>query len=826
MRCAAMAHSGVATARRAVATFLAAFLLAAALLAAGGGDLSAQSTASPEDQIANWDATAARAERVLQLEQKPRLEALERLRVELIDQRAKAQELQSSLQASLEPLKSQLDALGPAPEDGRPEAEEIAERREALLQQISRLEVWLKEVGLALTRAASLQDQLARRQRTQFTKVLFSRGIGPLDAAAWTVFSYEAPQLFTAASAYLRDTAKAYRPASEHAPITIAFALLAILALVSWRGLRSVIGMLAESAAGASAYSSRIVFTTLEFALRAGPVPLLAFIFALVVQEAAQPSEAETLLLKRVVETIALLTAIWTLSHLAFCAEPETRRAIVMDPPGGQRVALAITAFAAVVAFDRLALDLLEIADASLATLSISNAFVATLAAASLLLLSSEVRIAAIQEPEPEQPSLIDFDDDDDAQPDFDLTAGAVLALRLLLIVAAFALFGAAVAGYYSLSRFILNGAAMSGLIVGGSALIYNAATRLLAPSPALSAAEGGGPAPLASRDPAPLRFLILFSLFIVAAPILSLVWGASKSDLASLIALLFGGVRVGGAVFSIGDALSALAVLVLGVWATRLVQRLLRKTILPGAGVAAGPRTAVTAGAGYLGFIFTFLLALSAAGLDLSNLAIIAGALSVGIGFGLQNVVNNFVSGLILLIERPIQAGDWIEVGGYSGYVRRINVRSTEIMTFDRASVIVPNSELISASVVNWTHKSLVGRAIVGVGVGYDSDTDQVRSILLEAALAHPMVLNRPEPFIYFKDFGASSLDFEVRCYLRDINAKLSVESELRYAILRRLREANIEIPFPQRVLHLEKPPEERLSSPVVAPAAARAGE
>ena len=162
----------------------------------------------------------------------------------------------------------------------------------------------------------------------------------------------------------------------------------------------------------------------------------------------------------------------------------------------------------------------------------------------------------------------------------------------------------------------------------------------------------------------------------------------------------------------------------------------------------------------------------------------------------------------MILLIERPFQPGDWIEVGGFSGNAKRINVRSTEILTFDRSSVFVPISELIAASVVNWAHRSLVGRAIVKIGVGYDNDPDQVARILTETAAAHENVFKIPAPWVVFADFGASSLDFELRCYLRDITGKLGVESDLRFALLKRLREEGVEILFPQRVVELKRPP------------------
>ncbi|MEO1748852.1 MAG: mechanosensitive ion channel domain-containing protein, partial [Pseudomonadota bacterium] len=199
-------------------------------------------------------------------------------------------------------------------------------------------------------------------------------------------------------------------------------------------------------------------------------------------------------------------------------------------------------------------------------------------------------------------------------------------------------------------------------------------------------------------------------------------------------------------------------------------------------------------------------LFAVSAAGIDLTQLAFVAGALSLGIGFGLQNIVNNFVSGLILLAERPFKAGDIIEAGGFTGTVNKVNVRATEITTFDRKTLILPNSELINGTVTNWIHKSTLGRIQVPVGVSYDSDAKQVHDILLEIANDHPRVLSNPEPFVSFDNFGDSSLDFVLYAYLADIGFGLTVRTELRMAILERFRAANIEIPFPQRDINIRQ--------------------
>ena len=202
----------------------------------------------------------------------------------------------------------------------------------------------------------------------------------------------------------------------------------------------------------------------------------------------------------------------------------------------------------------------------------------------------------------------------------------------------------------------------------------------------------------------------------------------------------------------------------------------------------------------------------LSAAGFDFGNVAIIAGALSVGIGFGLQNIVNNFVSGLILLFERPIRKGDWIEVGGTEGVVKDIQIRSTVIQTFDRSDVIVPNSELISGQVTNWVLSSQSGRAVIPVGVAYGTDTEKVRTILMAIAEENTDVVkagSMPKPIVLFRAFGDSSLDFELRVFLHNVDNRLSIISDINFAIDKAFREEDIEIPFPQRDLHVKSLPE-----------------
>jgi small-conductance mechanosensitive channel len=236
------------------------------------------------------------------------------------------------------------------------------------------------------------------------------------------------------------------------------------------------------------------------------------------------------------------------------------------------------------------------------------------------------------------------------------------------------------------------------------------------------------------------------------------------------------------------------------------------RNEVLPGwirkSSIERGAQEAIVTLTGYVGMIIAALIGLSLAGFSFTNLAIIAGALSVGIGFGLQNIVNNFISGIILLFERPIRTGDWIIVGNTEGYVRKISIRSTQIETFDRADVIVPNSELISNQVTNWMLHDPWGRVIVPVGVAYGSDVEKVREVLLKVAMEHPLVitdgLRVSPPRVLFRSFGDNSLNFELRCFIRNVDQRLATLSELNFAIEKALREANIQIPFPQRDLHL----------------------
>jgi len=197
-------------------------------------------------------------------------------------------------------------------------------------------------------------------------------------------------------------------------------------------------------------------------------------------------------------------------------------------------------------------------------------------------------------------------------------------------------------------------------------------------------------------------------------------------------------------------------------------------------------------------------LVALGVLGVELRNFAIIAGALGIGIGFGLQNVVSNFASGLILLFERPVRVGDTVIVADEWGTITKIGLRSTIMTTLDQSEMIVPNTDLVSEKVVNWTLSNPTARVIMDVGVAYGTDIASVLGILREAGMAHETTLADPPPEALFMGFGDSSLDFQLRVWVKEIQSRLQVRSTILIEIERRFRESGIEIPFPQRDLHV----------------------
>ncbi|OIP75031.1 MAG: hypothetical protein AUK48_08535 [Oscillatoriales cyanobacterium CG2_30_44_21] len=250
---------------------------------------------------------------------------------------------------------------------------------------------------------------------------------------------------------------------------------------------------------------------------------------------------------------------------------------------------------------------------------------------------------------------------------------------------------------------------------------------------------------------------------------------------------------------------LSVLVALIFGlILLVKAIIGIFKVRVLSLAGLNRGAQEAIAVIVQYALIFIGTLVLLQIWGLDLSSLTILASALSIGLGIGLQNIAKNFGSGLILVFERPIQVGDFIEVGDLNGTVERIGARSTEIRTLDRVSIIVPNSRFLDSEVINWSHGNPISRLHLPLGVAYGSDPKQVRTVLVEAAGNHPKVLPSPSPSLLFKGFGDSSIDFELLVWTAEPDMQFLLKSDLYFLMYEVLNQHQIEIPFPQRDLHL----------------------
>jgi len=261
---------------------------------------------------------------------------------------------------------------------------------------------------------------------------------------------------------------------------------------------------------------------------------------------------------------------------------------------------------------------------------------------------------------------------------------------------------------------------------------------------------------------------------------------------------------QIGSVDISLGDIIAFILTIYLSILISRFIRFVLNEDVFSRMHLPRGVPGAISMLANYMIIGLGFLIAVTAAGFDLSRLVIILSALGVGIGFGLQNTVNNFFSGLILIFERPIQVGDVVELNSLLGTVKRIGIRSSTIRTYDGSEVIVPNANLISNEVINWTLSDKLRRIQINVGTTYSSDPAKVLEILRTTVEDHPDILQSPEPIFLFEEFGESSLNFNLRFWTASPDTWLQLRSEISVKIYHALKKNGIEIPFPQRDLHL----------------------
>ncbi|ERJ18163.1 Putative alpha helix protein [Salinisphaera shabanensis E1L3A] len=310
------------------------------------------------------------------------------------------------------------------------------------------------------------------------------------------------------------------------------------------------------------------------------------------------------------------------------------------------------------------------------------------------------------------------------------------------------------------------------------------------------------------------LAALLHLAIWLAVPLLLLRIWGLSRTSFDMLRHLAWTGFNLGQVQIVPAQLIMGALLLVLLATIIRWLTGRMENQWLARTPMETHTREAVATITGYVLFVIATLVVLSYVGLDLTKLAFIAGALSVGIGFGLQTIVNNFVSGLILLFEQPVRRGNYITVGETEGFVRRIRIRATEIETLQRTTVVVPNSELLTLHLKNWNLRDRYGRIGCPVGVAYGSDVRLVEKLLLQVASDNTDVISDgrvgvPKPVALFRGFGDSTLDFELRCFIRDVTRRFFVVSDLNFAIDEAFRDHDVTIAFPQLdVWHRSVPP------------------
>ncbi len=754
---------------------------------------AAEAAGALSAETQDWVALAQRAVAALEAGRASN-RAFEALREELAAARERFAVAQTANGGRLRTLDRQIAALGPPPETGE-EAAEIAALRSDLQARRAALQAPVAAAAEDFAEADGLIAEIDTLLRQRQTERFFERSDSPLAPAAWpaAVSSVLAALRTMQGEVELALASPSRRDrATDALPATLAW--LALAAVLVLRGRRWAARL--ERRLRARSLRGRGVWSLL---VSLGRV-LLPFIGLVALTQALLSTGLLGRRLTGLAEALPwiglnAIIAHWLASRFRAPPDSAIPGPLGLDPAAEQRLSRAFlyTGYAvAIYAFADVFLDVDGIEGIPKAVILFP--FGVALAAGVFRM----GRLLVRHRPEPAEAR----------QPQSFRSTVMALIGRLLIAVSVVGT-GLAALGYDAAFEMAVIPAVATLYLLAILVLLQRLVFDLYA---LLTGAEEGADGLI----PVSIAFL----LALAAMPPLALIWGARATDLTELWTRFQEGFTFGETRISPSNFLIFVAVFVAGYTVVRLVQGALRSTVLPKTRLDIGGQNAVSVGVGYVGIFVAAVIAITTAGIDLSGLAIVAGALSVGIGFGLQNIVSNFVSGIILLIERPISEGDWIEVGGQMGYVRDISVRSTRIETFDRTDVIIPNADLVSGTVTNYTRGNSVGRLIVPVGVAYGTDTRRVTAILREIAEAHPMVLLEPPPAVLFIGFGASSLDFEMRMILRDVTFIFAVRTEINHKIAERFTAEGIEIPFAQQDIWLRNP--EVLPGAAPKPAAA----
>ena len=694
-----------------------------------------------------------------------------------------------ALRPQLAEVKSQIERLGPPPKD-QPEAPTIAAERARLNILAGALDGAIKTTELAWVRAKQMIDRITVMRYQIFSRNLFERRASPLLPSVWHEVADRSPTVATRTRYY---GAVWLEQSHKRRSALLALLVGALVAALLIRGVvNNLIAIRRQRFDGIPTFFDRIISA-------AGVVParMLAPIAAVSILYVGMDSlgmffspwerTAETALLGMLIYICGSV-----LASVALAPHQPQWRLVPVDDATASHILFFVKALLGVYILDTVLVEFGRAIYVPL-VMTVAQGFITNVATAVLLLLL----LLRPFVPQTGPLRAVNHLDRVDANAARRL---APLPIKLPLLALALAIIVISAIGYVALGRYIAQQIVLTGTVLAAAGLLslgIRAVTRrrddVISPLGSVLEGRFGIERTRQGQIVKLAEIAATIALVLLALPLLMLQWGFAGADIRDWAKSLFFGFEVGQFRISLMRILFGIVLFIALLFLTRIIQHWLRERVMAQGRMDAGVANSVDLAVGYAGISIAALVSVSYAGFDVTNLAIVAGALSVGIGFGLQSIVNNFVSGLILLAERPIKVGDWIVVGDQQGNVRRISVRSTEIETFDRASLIVPNSELISGRVLNWTHRNMLGRVVLKITTDINTRPKTVIAILDKVAREQPHVQTVPAPSAVLETFTPSSIEFSLSAVLTDVNIGGRVKSDLHIAILEAFREAGI---------------------------------
>jgi potassium-dependent mechanosensitive channel len=740
--------------------------------------------------IAGWQQELSRLESDLQ---KPRLRysELNDFRDELQRVRGEIENFRGHLEPALAAAKDQVALLGPTPAAGQPpEPDDVAQSRAERNYYLGLLTAAQAAIDSHNLQIDNLVDTIQDIRRKNFTTRLLQPVPGLYSSQTWS----RVPDYVPFATHRVRDIMTGWWGSlgdQDDVLLVVLEAglLLLVLSVAAAYGAWRLRRRLSEE--DDQPFWRRAVVAGAIVLLWILPVVVpIAFLYGFVAQTHQLPERVDWLLYSTA-QSIIIVLAVSVLAIIAFAPRVPRWRLIPVSDRTARRFCGLVLALAIVYGVTTLLYVITRVVQAPFA-LTIAVALPSSLLLAGII---AAILLTPLE----------------GQHQDRTLSPRVLAVLRAPAWIAVIAIVISALAGYLALARFLAQQLVVTGSILAFAYLLLLWVDGLMQGLGDDRAATGrwlkarvGEQHRRREQLALPVGLFLKAVVIVLAVPLILLQWGYTWPDVYDWYTQLFFGFRIGSTQISIAVLLASVIVFGLAYGAARLFQGWLDQRVLKPAGISGGLRDSIRVGVGYVGVVIAALAAFSYAGFNLSNLAILAGAFSVGIGFGLQSVVNNFVSGLILLAERPIKVGDLVIVGGEEGYVRKISVRSTEVETFERASVLIPNSYFITEKVKNWTLRDNVRRIAIPVRVAHGSDPRVVKSILVKVAQDHPNVLTLPAPSVDFEDFGLDGLSFKLYAFI-DLDAGGSATTDLRIAILEAFQEAGIAIPSRQAEVALQ---------------------